>query len=311
MRNYIARYVRNCHTCQRSKSSNHAKYGVLRPLPIAQQPWQEVSMDFVGGLPKSEGYDSIMVVVDRLTKMRHLIPCTTSANSHNVAELYLKNVWKLHGLPTHITSDRGTQFTAKFWKCLCKHLNIDARMSTAFHPETDGQTERFNAVMEQYLRSYVSFQQDDWAKWLPMAEFSANNQVSSSTQASPFFSNYGFHPRFTIDIKPIARKALSTDAKAFAAKMKDLHEFLRANIRTAQDHHEQAVNNKRKPAPRYLVGDLVFLSAKNIRTTRNSQKLDWRKLGPFPIKEIISPYAYRLDPPPKYKNSFSFSRFIT
>ncbi|KAH0603186.1 uncharacterized protein H6S33_008190, partial [Morchella sextelata] len=124
------------------------KLGVLRPLPIPAQPWQEVSMDFVTGLPESEGYDAIMVVVDRLTKMRHLLPCNTTVNSEDVAQLYLRNIWKLHGLPTHVTSDRGTQFTAKFWKALCKHLDIEARISTAFHPETDGQTERLNAVME-------------------------------------------------------------------------------------------------------------------------------------------------------------------
>ncbi|KAI0996661.1 Transposon Ty3-I Gag-Pol polyprotein [Podosphaera aphanis] len=181
MRDYIARYVRNCHTCQRSKPNNHGKFGVLRPLPIAQQPWQEVSMDFVTGLPVSKGCDAILVVVDRLTKMRHLIACTITTTSEDLAELYLQHVWKLHGLPTHITSDRGTQFAAHFWKNLCKHLNIEARMSTAFHPETDGQTERFNALMEQYLRSYVSYQQDDWVKWLPMAEFAANNYVSTST----------------------------------------------------------------------------------------------------------------------------------
>jgi hypothetical protein len=258
-------------------------------------------MDFVTGLPESEGYDAIMVVVDRLTKMRHLLPCNTTVNSEDVAQLYLRNIWKLHGLPTHVTSDRGTQFTAKFWRALCKHLDIEARMSTAFHPETDGQTERLNAVMEQYLRGYVSYQQDDWVKWLPMAEFSANNQVSASTKATPFFANYGFHPRFTVTIKSLDKTPPSLNAKDFASKMKELHEHLRSNIRTAQDQQEQAVNTKRTPAPRYDIGDMVFVSAKNIRTTRNSRKLDWKKLGPFPVKEIISPYAYRLDLPRSMK----------
>jgi transposase InsO family protein len=109
-------------------------------------------MDFVTGLPESEGYDAIMVVVDRLTKMRYFLSCNTTINSEDVAQLYLRNTWKLHGLPTHVTSDRGMQFIAKFWRTLYKHLGIEARMSTAFHPETDGQTERLNAVMEQYLR---------------------------------------------------------------------------------------------------------------------------------------------------------------
>ncbi|KAH0608780.1 uncharacterized protein H6S33_001008 [Morchella sextelata] len=283
MRNYIARYVRNCHTCQRSKPNTHGKLGVLRPLPIPEQPWQEVSMDFVTGLLVSEGYDAIIVVVDRLTKMRHLLSCNTTVNSEDIAQLYLRYIWKLYGLPTHVTSDRGTQFTAKFWRALCKHLDIEARMSTAFHPETDGQTERLNAIMEQYL------------------EFSANNQVSASTKATPFFANYGFHPRFTVTIKSLDRTPPSLNAKDFTSKMKELHEHLRSNIRTVQDQQEQAANTKRTPAPRYDIGDMVFVSAKNIRTTRNSRKLDWKKLGPFPVKEIISPYAYRIDLPRSMK----------
>ncbi|KAH0608772.1 uncharacterized protein H6S33_001000, partial [Morchella sextelata] len=226
------------------KPNTHGKLGVLRPLPIPEQPWQEVSMDFITGLPESEGYDAIMVVVDRLTKMRHLLPCNTTVNSEDLAQLYLRNIWKLHGLPTHVTSDRGTQFTAKFCRARCKHLDIEARMYTAFQPETDGQTERLNAVMEQYLRGYVSYKQDDGVKWLPMAEFSANNQVSASTKATPFFANYGFHPRFTVMIKSLDRIPPSLNAKDFGSKMKELHEHLRSNIRTAQDQQEQAANTK-------------------------------------------------------------------
>ncbi|KAI0992224.1 hypothetical protein K3495_g15962 [Podosphaera aphanis] len=174
-------------------------------------------------------------------------------------------------------------------------------MSTAFHPETDGQTERCNAVMEQYLRSYVSYQQTDWVKWLPMAEFASNNQVSVSTKASPFYSNYGFHTRFTTTLTPPTKTLSSIDAKDFAKTMTELHKYLRSNIRSAQDQQEEAVNSRRRPSPNYRVGDLVFLSAKNIRTTRNSQKLDWRKLGPYPITGIISPYAYKLQLPKSMK----------
>ncbi|KAH0603255.1 uncharacterized protein H6S33_008259 [Morchella sextelata] len=246
MRNYIDRYIRNCHTSQRSKPNTHGKLSVLRPLPIPEQPLQEVSMDFVTGLPESEGYDAIMVVVDRLTKMQHLLPCNTTVNSEDIAQVYLRNIWKLHGLSTHVTSDRGTQFTAKFWRALCKYLDIEARMSTAFQLEIDSQTERPNTVMEQYL------------------QFSVNNQVSTSTKATPFFANYGFHPRFTVTIKSLNRTPTSLNAKDFASKMKELHEHLRSNIRTAQDQQEQAVNVKRTPAPEYDISDMVFVSAKNI-----------------------------------------------
>ncbi|KAH0602478.1 uncharacterized protein H6S33_008817 [Morchella sextelata] len=210
--------VRNCHPCQRTKPNTHGKLGVLRPLPIPEQPWQEVSMDFVTGLPESEEYNVIMVVVDRLTKMQHLLPYNTTVNSEDVAQLYLRNIWKLHGLLIHVTSDCGMQFTARFWRALCKHFGIEARMSTAFHPETDGQSERLNA--------------------LSMAEFSTNNQVSASTKATPIFANYGFHSQFTVTIKLLRRTPPSLNAKDFASKMKELHEYLRSNIRTTQDQQE-------------------------------------------------------------------------
>ncbi|KAH0614358.1 uncharacterized protein H6S33_006244, partial [Morchella sextelata] len=134
-----------------------------------------------------------------------------------------------------------------------------------------------------------------------MAEFSVNNQVSVSTKAIPLFANSGFHSRFTVTIKSLDRIPPSLNAKDFASKMKELHEYLRSNIHTAQDQQEQAVNTKRTPAPRYDIGDMVFVSAKNIRTTRNSRKLHWKKLGPFPVKEIISLYMYRVDLPRSMK----------
>lgn len=266
-----------------------------------REPWQEVSMDFVTSLPESKTFDAIIVVVDHLTKMRHLIPCRTTTSSKDMTEFYVLNVWKLHGLPSHITSDRGAQFTAKFWKELCKHLIIEARMSTAFHPETDGQTERFNAVMEQYLRCYVSYQQDDWAEWLPIAEFAANNHVSSSTKLTLFFSNYGFHPRFSVTMNPFTKISPCINANNFATKMKKIYEYLRCNIRSAQDEQEQATNRHRKPAPVYHVGDQVFLSAQNVKTARYSNKLGWKKLGPFEIRRKISPHAYELNLPKSMK----------
>lgn len=240
--------------------------------------------------------------MDRLTKMRHLIPCHTTTDAKQVAKLFLHNVWKLHGLPTHVTSDRGTQFTAKFWKTLCQQLKIEARMSTAYHPETDGQTERINAIMEQYLRAYVSYQQNDWSEWLPMAEFAANNQISETTKATPFFANYGFHLRFQVGITLQGHTAPETDAKDFASRMTELHEWLGTQVRTAQDKQEQYTNSNRIPAPRYQAGDMVFVSLKNIRTTRNSRKLDWKKAGPYPVKKVVSPYAYEIELPPTMVN---------
>lgn len=194
MYQYVEQWTQNCHTCRRIKPSREARQGILRPLPVPERSWQDISMDFVTHLPPSCGYDAILVVVDRLTKMKHFIPCKGTCNAEEVARLYAYNVWKLHGLPQTIVSDRGPQFVAQFWKHLTRRLQITNLLSTAYHPETDGQTERTNAVLEQYLRAYVSYLQDDWSEWLPLAEFAANSAHSESTHVSPFFANYGFHP---------------------------------------------------------------------------------------------------------------------
>ena len=141
MRKDVHRYIRNCHICQRSRTPRHHPSGVLRPLPIPNRPWSSISMDFVTGLPWSNGNDAIWVVVDRLTKMHHFVPCRTTTSAPNVANLFLQHVWKHHGLPQDIISDRGPQFASDFWRQLCSRLGISPRLSTAFHPETDGQTE--------------------------------------------------------------------------------------------------------------------------------------------------------------------------
>jgi len=148
-------------------------------------------MDFVTGVPRSKDHGDIWVVVDRLTKQRRLVPCSTTVDARHLADLFLQHVFRLHGLPRTITSDRGPQFACAFWHRLCAQLGIEPRLSTAFHPQTDGQTERMNAVMEQYLRSYVKYLQDDWADWLPIAKFASNNHTSKTTTVSLFFANLG------------------------------------------------------------------------------------------------------------------------
>jgi len=151
MRKDVNRYVRNCHDCQWSRSSRHSTFGVLRPLPVPDKPWEDISMDFVVGIPECEGFDGIWVVVDRLSKMRHFIPCHTPIDALGLVELFLREVVRLHGLPLTVVSDQGPQFASAFWQQMYSRLGIDQRMSIAFHPQTDGQTERINASMEQYL----------------------------------------------------------------------------------------------------------------------------------------------------------------
>ena len=157
----VDRYLKNCHNCQRARTSRHTPYGILRPLPVPEKVWQDVSMNFIIGLPWSKGKNAILVVVCRLTKMRHLIPCRDTTTAEELAQIYVKHVARYRGLPRSIVMDRGSTFTSIFWKTICKAWGTNLRFSTAFHPQTDGQTEKFNAMMEQYLRSYVNYLQDD------------------------------------------------------------------------------------------------------------------------------------------------------
>jgi len=149
MRKDVDRYIRNCQDCQRSRSSRHFTFGVLRPLPVLDKPWEDISMDFVVGLPECEGFDAIWVAVDRLSKMRHFIPCHMTIDALGLVELFLREVVCLHGLPLTIVSDQGPQFATTLWQQVCGRLGIDLRMSTAFHPQTDGQMERMIASMDQ------------------------------------------------------------------------------------------------------------------------------------------------------------------
>jgi hypothetical protein len=300
IRQDVERYVKNCHTCQRSRTSRHAPFGILRPLPIPHQPWQDISMDFVTGLPESAGYDAIWVVADRLTKVRHLVPCKINTDAQELADMFITHIWKYHGLPNTIISDRGSVFASAFWTRICLRLGIERKLSTPFHPETDGQTEKINGVMEQYLRCYVNYLQNDWSHWLPLAEFAANNHVSETTGVSPFFAMYGRDPRtnFQQQLCDNPEKIDQITADSIANTMQDIYEHVKLEMGRAQERQQEQADRHRLPAPKYIVGDKVWLNARNIRTLRPSQKLDHRRLGPFPITAVISPYAYRIELPP-------------
>ncbi|GIM07429.1 hypothetical protein Vretimale_11548, partial [Volvox reticuliferus] len=194
-----------------SKPLSGKQAGLLQPLPIPVAPWESVSLDFVVGLPPSEGgNDAVLVMVDRLTKMVHLAPTTTSVTAEQTARLFFDNVVRLHGIPKSVISDRGPQFGGKFWASLGDLVNVRVNLSTAYHPQTDGQTERMNRTFGDMLRTYAGSNPRAWDTFLSAAEFAMNNAVNRSTGQSPFFLNYGFHPAI-----PLAREL---DVPAPAAK---------------------------------------------------------------------------------------------
>jgi hypothetical protein len=151
MKKDLDRHVRNCHTCQWSKATHRKTYGFLRPLEVPEQPWMNLNMDFIVGLPESDGFNTVWIVVNCLTKIQQWVRCTDKVDGQKMGEMFMKEVFRLHRLPKTIVSDRGLQFLSKFWKHICKRLEIERNLSTTFHPQTDSQTERVNAVMKQYL----------------------------------------------------------------------------------------------------------------------------------------------------------------
>src|ERR1700744_3076371 len=188
MKAYVNRYVDGCDKCQRNKSHRTKAKGFLKPLEVPQGPWQDISYDFITHLPVSKGCDAILLVVCRLTKEAHFIPTTEELDALGTAKLLIDRVWKLHGLQVKTVSDSGPQFNSSVLKELFGQLGIKPSFSTAYPPQTDGQTERTNQSVEQYLRLYTSHRQDDWVDWLPLAEFTYNNSVHSTTGMTPFFA---------------------------------------------------------------------------------------------------------------------------
>ena len=298
----IDRYTRECHICNRAKGPRHAPHGELVPLPPPTKPWTHITMDFIVKLPASADakFDSILVIVDRLTKMAHFIPCHETDKASVLANYFLRDIVRLHGLPDSIISDRGSTFRSFFWTTLCKKLNINPKFSTSFHPQTDGQTERTNQTLETYLRSYVNYLQNDWADLLPLAEFAYNNASSATTKHSPFFANYGFHPRFNMLSVAPSRDPDSFSVEEHSKRIQDTHQTLQKNILKAQEYQARYYNAKHKPMT-YAVGDKVWLLTKNIQTIRPTKKLDHKKLGPYTILQSVGSQSYKLSLPPTVK----------
>ena len=189
----VKRYVQGCFKCQQNKVLHQRKAGELHPLEIPQGLWQEISIDIIGPLPKSNGMDAIVVIVDRFTKMIRLKATTTNVSLEGIVKIYRDDIWKLHGIPRRILSDRGPQFASKFMEEFTRALGTKRQLSTAYHPQTDGQMERINQEIGTFLRYYVNYQQDDWTNWLAAAEFQYNDKRHAATGKTPFELNFGRH----------------------------------------------------------------------------------------------------------------------
>lgn len=214
-RHDVETYVRTCNLCQRMNTSNQKKAGLLQPLQVPAGPWRSVSMDLITGLPKSSGFDSILVFVDRFTKYVVFVPTTATLDTRGFAMLFVQHIVTFHGMPDEVVSDRGSQFNSTFWKEVCHMLQIDRCLSSAYHPESDGQTERVNRILEDVLRHYVSPDHTDWSQYVSLAQFAINNSWHESTKFSPFYLNHGRHPRMPglENLDPVDGKPASTSQR--------------------------------------------------------------------------------------------------
>src|SRR6201999_3980084 len=253
---YVSNYVKGCDICNRTKIFPSAPAGPLMPNAIPERRWQIITTDLIIGLPNSHGFDAIWVVVDRLTKRIHIAPTTKDVDSVGMARLCRDHVWKHHGLPDQIISDRGSQYVSDFTQELNRMLGIKTSLSTAFHPETDGQTERVNMEIEQYLRVFVNQRQEDWTEWLPLAEFAYNNRVHSATRRTPFEMDNGQHPRMGIEPR---RRTQVEAVEEFSARIEKAREEAQSALRQAADDMSRFYNAKRNEHTQFKVGDKVWL----------------------------------------------------
>jgi hypothetical protein len=280
LRTFVQEYCKTCTNCHRSKSTRHKPYGLLKQLPVPEKPWNSISMDFIDQLPDSEGFTSILVIVDRLTKQGIFIPTHDTITSAQLAELFLIHVFSKHGVPTHVTSDRGSEFVSHFFRSLGKALDMKLHFTSGYHPEGDGQTERTNQTLEQYIRIYCNYQQDNWKSLLPLAEFAYNNAPSATTGISPFFANKGYHPNISVYLD---QQLTSSRAREFVVNLEELHSELRQVISEAQARYQKSADANRRTPPDFKEGDEVFVLAKFIKSTRPSKKFSEKYLGPYPI----------------------------
>lgn len=290
-------YCDTCMTCKRSKPNNQKPYGLLTTLEVPEVPWEVIGIDFVGPLPESKDrnavYDSITVIIDHLTCMVHLVPSRTTYNAKQVAELVFAEVYKLHGMPKRIVSDRDVIFTSTFWSHLHQLMGTKLRMSSAYHPESDGATERANRTITQMLRQCIGPSQRDWVSKLPAIEFAVNLARSESTGYAPFFLNTGRLPRSMIWDNAGTEEYPAV--RVYAQKMKSAVMAAHDSIIAARVKQTRDANRKRRPSP-FEKGDLVYVSTKNMTLPRGqARKLIPKFIGPYKILRDFGNNSYQLD----------------
>lgn len=299
----VQTYCDSCMTCKRSKPNNQRPYGLLHSLSVPHTPWEAIGIDFVGPLPESRNrdssFDSVTVIIDHLTCMVHLVPSRINYTAKQVAELVFTEVYKHHGLPARIVSDRDVIFTSLFWSHLHKLMGTELRLSSAYHPESDGATERANRTVTQMLRQCIGTTQKDWVSKLPAIEFAINSARSDSTGYAPFFLNTGRMPRVMIWNNP--SKEEYPAVRAYAQKIKYAIMAAHDSLIAARVKQTRDANRHRRPAP-FTKGDLVYISTKNMSLPKGlARKLIPKFIGPYKILKDFKNNSYQLELSPPMK----------
>lgn len=289
----VKRYIKNCDVCIRNKNQNQRPLGLLCPLEQANFPWKTITMDFITGLPVSLSFDAILVIVDRFTKYSLFIPCNKTCTASDLATIFINKVFTYFGTPSEVISDRGTVFTSQFWNEFASQLNIKLKFSSAYHPQTDGQTERMNQVLEQYLRCFINVEQDNWVSLLKLAQFNYNATVHTSIGMSPAKALFGFDPEFSP-----GRNISSTNPGVLdrLVELREIRVHLRSNLTKAIASFTTQANKKRRDGE-FQIGDKVYLSSTNLPLSYHTKKLAPKRVGPFEITRKLSKVAYELSLP--------------
>src|SRR5258708_16239381 len=293
----LKEFIKGCAICQQMKPNTHPTASPLMPIQsITHCPFQQITMDFIMDLPKSNGFDSIFVVVDqRLSKGVILSPCNKTITAIETAELYIREVFKRYGLPDIMISDCGLQFAAKVFQEIMKVLQVKHKMSTTYHLQTDGQTERLNQELEVYLQIFCANLLNSWNAMLPIAEFTHNSCMHEELKQSPFHLIYGTEP---IALPKVIHRMNAPTAEGRIIALKIAREEALAAHDLAHQKMTQRTMHYSKP---FKLGQKVWLESKNLRIPYPSRKLAPKREGPFLIKQVIGPVTYHLTLPKQWK----------